>query len=740
MWSHGFDIQHSDDDSKRRWVCRPCIDKKRRRPHNTVATGTQNAENHLFFEHNIWDQTGKRRAPVKVKEKTPSKSITSFFNLNPNNPREQQIASTLIGGFSREKFQQLLVAWVIDSQGSFRQIENQRFRDLLEYLNPLVSITDAHICHDTVRSRILEVYNTNKAHVVEVLGGVEGKVHIAFDGWRSRNRHAMYGIVCFFLDSESRAQKLVLGIPEIVERHTGKNIAVHVLDIIASYEISSKLGYFTLDNAANNDTAMDTIGTALEFKGRSRRVRCFGHILNLVCKQLLFGHDADAFEDEISADSTVDASRHEAWRRKGPIGKLHNLVVVIHKSDVLTQLLRDLQQKAFDISEDPKIKANRPKDTVMDNLTRWLSQLYMLRRCLELRPFLEELWANQRAEFDASIRKRSKRKEDMPLYIRDESEITEKDWIVAQLYHDVLTEIEDVLLVLEGDGQFRARKNGFSEAYGTIRDVVFAYEHLLTRFEHWKAMAMRYPDAEHFKININLAWKKLNEYYEKLDETPVYYAAVALHPAYRWAYFENWWSSEASWIDTAKKLVQELWDSEYRHLSISSVRSLPSDIKRRKFFHTKFNKNREESRQAPLPSQQVYPTIDEYEEWQRLHLDSDQDVVDPLSYWHEKRSLYPRLAQMALDVLSVPPMSADVERLFSSCGGMLDSSRNRLEANTIGIVQTLRSWQKAGLVQTKDHFLQLPESYERSLKEWKKLTGGQEGEKEVSGANEVIEV
>jgi hypothetical protein len=53
----------------------------------------------------------------------------------------------------------------------------------------------------------------------------------------------MYGIVCFFLDSESRAQKLVLGIPEVVQRHTGKNIAVHVLDIIASYEISSKVGY-----------------------------------------------------------------------------------------------------------------------------------------------------------------------------------------------------------------------------------------------------------------------------------------------------------------------------------------------------------------------------------------------------------------------------------------------------------------------------------------------------------------
>jgi hypothetical protein len=230
---------------------------------------------------------------------------------------------------------------------------------------------------------------------------------------------------------------------------------------------------------------------------------------------------------------------------------------------------------------------------------------------------------------------------------------------------------------------------------------------------------------------MNLAWKKLNEYYEKLDETPVYYAAVALHPAYRWAYFENWWASEYSWIETAKKLVQELWDSEYRHLNVSSVRNSQLDVKRRKVFHTKFNKSREENRQGPRSSQQACTTVDEYEEWQRLHLESDQDVIDPLVYWHEKRSLYPRLAQMALDVLSVAPMSAEVERLFSSCGGMLDPSRNRIEANTIGIVQTLRSWQRAGLIRSNEHLLQLPEPYKKSLKEWKQLSSGQEVEEKL---------
>ena len=53
---------------------------------------------------------------------------------------------------------------------------------------------------------------------------------------------------------------------------------------------------------------------------------------------------------------------------------------------------------------------------------------------------------------------------------------------------------------------------------------------------------------------------------------------------------------------------------------------------------------------------------------------------------------------MALDVLSVAPMSAEVERLFSSSGLMLTPIRNRLEVGTLGLVQTVRSWVKAGII------------------------------------------
>uniref|UniRef100_A0A0D2XRS9 HAT C-terminal dimerisation domain-containing protein n=1 Tax=Fusarium oxysporum (strain Fo5176) TaxID=660025 RepID=A0A0D2XRS9_FUSOF len=39
---------------------------------------------------------------------------------------------------------------------------------------------------------------------------------------------------------------------------------------------------------------------------------------------------------------------------------------------------------------------------------------------------------------------------------------------------------------------------------------------------------------------------------------------------------------------------------------------------------------------------------------------------------------------MALDLLSVPPMSAECERLFSVAGQMVSPLRTRLEASTIG--------------------------------------------------------
>ncbi|KAL9567664.1 hypothetical protein ACKAV7_008236 [Fusarium commune] len=636
---------------------------------------------------------------------TSSRNIAEMMKLNTRDAREQQIANQIIGRFDRLDFQRLVVSWIINSNSSFRQSEDLYLRAAFEYLNPLVKTTEAHITHDTVRRHILQVYEENKAEIKRVLATAPGLLHIAFDGWRSNNRYALYGICCYFLNTLGQPGKLVLGLPELVDRHSGDNIATHVVEVLRSYGITHKVGYFTLDNASNNDTAMEEIGKALGFKGKTRRLCCFGHILNLAVKALLFGHNSEAFEDDIQGNETLDAKAH------------------IHRSDSFTNLLRSLQLPAYSKSDDPVVRAKKPLDVIIDVVTRWLSTLYMIKRALLLKDFLEDLWYEQKSEWEGLVLRGKKSSSEMPLCLRDEKKLEEKDWAIISLFNEILQHFEHVLITLEGDGQQRKRKEGYIGAYGCPWDTLLGYEYLLGKMEVYKAAAHRYPDPEHSKVNINLCWKKLDKYYSRLDETPVYYAAIALHPAYRWGYFEDVWADRLDWVQTAKTLVEELYRSHYEPRIISRDRERGEPVtKKRRIYRNPFDEYREESRQAPTllqpassmttllqaedaASSSTHAVGDEYSDWFRDVHKSDQNILDPISYWYERREEYPRLSQMALDVLSVLPMSADIERLFSTCGRMVRDDRARLDASTIGMTQTVRSWHCGGYIKSTEKLL-----------------------------------
>ena len=60
--------------------------------------------------------------------------------------------------------------------------------------------------------------------------------------------------------------------------------------------------------------------------------------------------------------------------------------------------------------------------------------------------------------------------------------------------------------------------------------------------ERFKDLAKDFADPEHFRINIKLGWQKLNDYYGTLSEIPMCYTGLALHPAYRWKWFERNWA------------------------------------------------------------------------------------------------------------------------------------------------------------------------------------------------------
>src|SRR5882757_1489092 len=151
-----------------------CVREKQHKIAHFTAVGTQNIEKHLGLTHQLTDPSGKRPPVMRKKEKHPSKNIAVMLGLNAHNPREQAIANRIIGQFDRDHFQRLLVDWVIDSNQSFREAENERLRAIFEYLSPSIAATDAHLGHDAIRQHVLQIFNAEKSTIIRALKSTWG--------------------------------------------------------------------------------------------------------------------------------------------------------------------------------------------------------------------------------------------------------------------------------------------------------------------------------------------------------------------------------------------------------------------------------------------------------------------------------------------------------------------------------------------------------------------------------------
>jgi hypothetical protein len=138
---------------------------------------------------------------------------------------------------------------------------------------------------------------------------------------------------------------------EIVGEHSGENMSKYVLEVLIQYNIIKNLGYFVIDNAPDNNIMMASLSLALQRDFRLNynpiyyRIRCQGHIINLAVKSFLFVTDKETLDkDEETSVYTVTMAQIKEWRKKGPLGKLHNFVVFLATS---TQQLHHFLELSF---------------------------------------------------------------------------------------------------------------------------------------------------------------------------------------------------------------------------------------------------------------------------------------------------------------------------------------------------------------------------------------------------------
>ncbi|KAK3938082.1 ribonuclease H-like domain-containing protein [Diplogelasinospora grovesii] len=305
------------------------------------------------------DATGQSYCDDASPEEAPylQNSIRHLLGLgrSSDSPQEAPLArGPLVTPSLKAIVEDLALGFVITSNQPFSVFQNPFLRQLLSTLNPSIHRTIGW-GRSSIRQRLADTFASKKKLVQQELTTSVSKIHLAFDLWTSLNRLAILDVSAHFIDSKSSIQQRLLALREQQGAYTGLNIALTLAEIASDWEIIDRIGCLVSDNASNNDVCGEEFfrrilpGFSVE-DASDRCIRCYGHILNLVGRAFLYGEDFESFEQESQAYETMDRIdddlRH--WRKRGPVGKLHNLVRWVRSSPQRSEFFKATIKEAED--------------------------------------------------------------------------------------------------------------------------------------------------------------------------------------------------------------------------------------------------------------------------------------------------------------------------------------------------------------------------------------------------------
>jgi hypothetical protein len=196
---------------------------------------------------------------------------------------------------------------------------------------------------------------------------------------------------------------------------------------------------------------------------------------------------------------------------------------------------------------------------------------------------------------------------------------------------------------------------------------------------------VRASNRPEFTVAIITSWYAFDNWYAKTSDTAAYAAALLLHPSRRRRYIRDNWRKE--WVQSALDAVKDLWVERYRDRVIKEEERIPILTKEPDAF----------DRAARLL--QLGLNDEELDTFINQAPTRLSEGMTALNWWlhPDRRQEWPRLSHMAIEILSMPGLSDEAERVFSGGRRTCRWDRASLSAASIERAEFLKSIQRLGI-------------------------------------------
>lgn len=687
VWQYGVKITYVSPDRGERtfWLCKRChLDC----PHDALKAidGYKHVHKHMAKKHRIDVATGLLPEADKPVYSSPfaAAKVAGSNRLLSHTPWEEK------------ELQAALIDWVILRDVSFNIATSTELRGLLTWnRTSLLKALPSSV--STITSYVRSTHALRMSEIKALLKTASSRLSISIDVWTSSNYLSFLGVVAHFSDSQYKQRDVLIAFRNLYSDHTGAAQAVIILNVLNKFNVAPRLQAFVGDNASNNDSEL--------IKGlnqhpdinlsSSNRIRCAGHIINLVVKATLYGKGVGQFENNLAEASP--AQQYELFRSQGVVGKLHNFVNAVCASHKRRELFQSVQKELRD--DDDALYTYNTLQLRQDGGVRWHSVYYMLLRCLELRRCIQRFMTRSQSP--------SQQVDDDYDPLTDT--LTEEEWEAVQQLVDFLQLPVEMTKRLEGSNSV----SGFGSLWQTLTNLQTLWTHYNS--EKVRCESPNNSSSAYFVAAVVYGEQKLNTYFNMLVvglDVSYYCVATALHPALRLAWFQTHWKPYNSWVKAAEASVKKVYneylaaelDNEEPELPLPSRRKAPNSDDDNLYSQTMavdihyLTGNKARKRQKR--STQLEEYFDDLRDDLTVASDLQRQLLhDPWLWWLQVgRNKYPIVFKMATDILSIPATSCECERCFSTAKRTITDDRNRLNASTIEALQLQKNWLRNDVV------------------------------------------